>query len=92
MKREPNTAMLVVIFAIATLGTVVVCYQFLKEARMAQRLQQQSVAVNQRKALLQSLVMELNEYSRRDPAIIPTLDRLNMRPRPATNSASAANE
>ena len=86
MKRDPYTAMLVVVFAIVTMGSVVLCYQYLKDSRKLRYLQEQTARVNQRKSLMQSLALEMNEYARRNPAMNPVLERLNMRMRAATNA------
>ncbi len=88
MKRDHAGTVLVLALAISTAATAAICYQYLKASRDFRFLQAQTVKINQKRAGMQALAIDLNDYARRNPALEPLLEKLNIRLRPTTNAAS----
>jgi hypothetical protein len=89
MKRDVLAIGLVSVLIAATLATVGMCYMYLKTAQRVREMQTGLNQVNHRRQVIQSMAMDLNEYARRNPTIIPLLQELNLRPRSSTNAAPA---
>ena len=86
MKRDLLTSILALILLASSLAAAGTCYKFWRVSQEHRHLQSVVAQVNQRKALVNSFVLELNEYSLRNPAIAPLLDQLNLRLRLTTNT------
>jgi hypothetical protein len=89
MKRDVLAIGLVSVLIAATLATVGMCYMYLKTAQGVRHMQAGPLhKVNQRRQIIQAMAMDLNEYAKRNPAIIPLLQELQLRPRASTNAAA----
>lgn len=86
MKRDLLTSILALILLATSLAAAGSCYKFWRVSQEHRYLQSVVAQVNQRKALVNSFVVELNEYSLRNSAITPMLDQLNLRLRLTTNT------
>jgi hypothetical protein len=64
---------------------------YLKTAQEVRTMQTGITEVNRRRQAVQALAIDLNEYAKRNRAIIPLLEQLNLRPRLATNVVAATN-
>lgn len=90
MKRDLLTTILALTLLATSLAAAAMCYKFLRLSQEHRALQNVVAQVNQRRALVQSFVVELNEYSLRNPAINPLLEQMNLRLRLTTNSIPAS--
>ena len=90
MKRDLLTSILALILLAASLAAAGTCYKFWRASQEHRALQGVVSQVGQRKALINSFAIELNEYSLRNPAITPMLEQLNLRLRLTTNTVSAS--
>ena|SRR5437899_6085098 len=79
MKKEPFAAFLVGTFSVCAVASVVLATNFWFSARALRRLQPQAMAYQARLSLAQSLLNETLEYSKRNPAINPLLQSLNLK-------------
>jgi hypothetical protein len=89
MKRDVLNTVLAVVLLGSSLMTAGMCYKFLKLSHEYRFLQDQVARVNQRRALLNTYAVELNEYSIRNPSLTPLLDQMNLRLRAVTNTVSS---
>lgn len=62
----------------------ILSYRFIQITREQNRLKMQYNAVNGKTQLLQQLLSEALEYSRKDPTIDPLLEKIGVKTRPAT--------
>lgn len=90
MKRDVLAIGLVGVVMLSTLATVGMCYWYLKTARDV-RYQQNAMkdlnrGIARNRQALQSLALDLNSYARRNPAIVPLLEQMNLRMDLPTNS------
>ena len=86
MKRDYLTTILALVLLATSLAASAMCYKFWRISQENRMLQNVVGQVNQRRALVNSFVVELNEYSLRNPAITPMLDQMNLRLRLTTNT------
>lgn len=86
MKRDILSPFLTVVLFLMTAATALAGYQYLKGMQQMRMLQEHVNLAGQRRAAIQAMAFELNEYARRDPSIEPLLERVGMRGRPNTNS------
>ena len=77
--------MLVVSLFIAAAISAVFAIRYVFETRSLRQIQSTVVAINNRLAFAQSLLNDTLEYSKRNPAIDPLLQSLNMK----TNSVAS---
>jgi hypothetical protein len=92
MKKDVLAIGLVGVVMISTLATVGMCYWYLKTSRDVRYQQSAMTDINRGMArnrqALQSLALDLNNYARRNPAIIPLLEQMNLRMDLPTNSVA----
>jgi hypothetical protein len=86
MNRDPVSMILAGLLLVSVTATAGLCYWYLQCTRHNQQAQAQIAQLNANRARMQSLANESAEYARRNPAIIPVLQTLGMRPRSETNS------
>lgn len=77
---------LVAVLFVSAVVTGAMCYVYLKTSRAVRVTQYQMAQINRNKQVLQALAIDLNEYSRRNPAIIPLLEQASLRIRTSTNA------
>lgn len=83
MKRETLASLLVATVLLSVLATSFFCFRSVQLGRLQRRYQQEAGAINQNRVVLQRLVAECLEYSRKNPAILPVLESVGVRPRAA---------
>jgi hypothetical protein len=88
MKRDTVSILLVTIFIATTATASWMCYWFLKASRDLRNVQAVMAYNDQRRAAIQSLAIDLGEYSKTHPAINPMLEQIGLRARQTTNSIS----
>ncbi len=81
-------ALLTSALLLVTLSTAWLFLNYLQLAKQLRLLQSQAIAVNRSQALLQGLLTEAVEFSKRDPTLEPLLQAMGVRIR--TNAAAAA--
>jgi hypothetical protein len=90
MKRDVLAMGLVGVLLVATLATAGICYWYLLTARNVRAMQGALSTANRNQQVMQALAIEVNEYAKRNRAIIPLLEDLNLRQRvPMTNAPAA---
>lgn len=89
MKRDLLTSILALVLLATSLATAAMGYKFVKMSHQFGVLQKKFAEVNQNRAVFQNFAVELNEYSLRNPAINPLLDKMGLRLRVVTNNAPA---
>ncbi|HEV2392022.1 MAG TPA: hypothetical protein VG146_06625 [Verrucomicrobiae bacterium] len=87
MRNSPLTTVLLFILFLSALASLFLCWRYIAYAREFRDLQREVVAVQSRRAFIQSLASETLEYSKRNPAIDPILEGAGLIP-PNTGSTS----
>jgi hypothetical protein len=90
MKRDLLTSILALILLASSLAAAAMWYKYLRISQQNRAMHTYVAQINQRRGLVNSFVVELNEYSLRDPAITPLLDKMNFRLRLTTNTIPVA--
>jgi len=83
MKRESIATLLVATVFLLVLATTFFCFRTVQLGRTQRRYQQEASAINQNRLVLQRLVAECLDYSRKNQAILPVLDSVGVRARAA---------
>jgi hypothetical protein len=86
MKRDLLTSILALVLLASSLAAAAMWYKYLRLSQLNRAMHNRVAFLNQRRALVNSFVVELNEYSLRNPAITPLLDEMNFRLRLTTNA------
>ena len=84
MKNSPFAAVLVALLFASAVSASVFALRYAFGTRALRQIQSQVVAVNNSLAFAQSLLNDTLEYSKRNPAIDPLLQSMNMK----TNSVA----
>ena len=89
MKRDRIATTLLFCLVCSTLAAAAMAYEYLRASRQLRALQNDAAHIGQNQLAMQALALDLNDYARRNPAIEPLLEKLNMRARGTTNSTPA---
>jgi hypothetical protein len=89
MKSNPLGPFLVGVFVACALVVAWLSLKYFFSMREFAKLNIRAVSINNTRTAVQSLANEAAEYSRRNPAIDPLLERFDVKPR-GTNAAPAA--
>ena len=89
MKNNPFAATLVCLLFISAAISATFAIRYAFWTRDARRLQPRVMAINNTMALAQSLLNDTLEYSKRNPAIDPLLQSLNMKTNPVPSAAAS---
>jgi hypothetical protein len=87
MKNSPLASVLLVLLACAALGSLILCGMYIHTTRELRSLQSDAAAINQKQGYMNSLAGDLIEYSKRNPAIDPLLESINLKPRTGGTAA-----
>ena len=90
MKRDLLTSILALILLASSLAAAAMWYKYLRVSQQNRAMHNYVAQLPQRRNLVNSFLVELNEYSLRNPAITPLLDRMNFRLRLTTNTIPVA--
>ena len=90
MKRDYLTTILALVLLASSLAASAMCYKFWRLSQENRMLQLTVAQVTQKRNLVNSFIVELNEYSLKNPQITPLLDQLNFRLRLTTNTIPVA--
>jgi hypothetical protein len=88
-KSSPLTAVLVSVLLALSVFVVGLALSYVLNVRTLHRLQARAFAINNDRAVLQALVADCAEYSKRNPAMEPLLQSLGQRSRQAAPAGSA---
>jgi len=84
MKKQPLILTLMVVLFINAVATPILSYRFIQITRELNRLKSQYNAVNGNTQLLQQMLSESIEYSKKNPALDPVLERIGVKAKPTT--------
>jgi len=95
MKNSPLATVLLVLLACAAIGSLLLCWTYIKTTRELRMLQSRVADVNAKQQFMNLLVNDVLEYSKRNPQIDPILENSGIKPKPggsapATNSPGKA--
>jgi hypothetical protein len=88
MKNSPLTKALLVLVVVVSLWSVYTCLLYNSKSRELRMMQTQVGIINYRQQVVQALLAEAMEYSKKNPAIDPILEAAGAKP-PRTNPPSA---
>lgn len=89
MKNSPLTKALLVLVVVISLWSVYYCMSYVSKSRELRTMQSQVAFLNFRQQLVNTLVTEAVEYSKKNPAIDPILEGIGVKPA-KTNPPAAA--
>jgi Tfp pilus assembly protein PilX len=87
MKNNPMTTVLLGVLTLSALASVVLCLLFTTNTRQRNLLQSQATSIMNKRTIVNALVNDAVEYSKKNQAINPLLESVGFKP---GNSASAA--
>ena len=92
MKNNSLTAILLGALTLSALASVVLCWIFIANACELRTLETQTAFINNNRAVINQLLNDSIEYSRKNPAMIPVLESVGWKPEksPLTTSAKPA--
>ena len=90
MRSNPLGPFLVGVFVACALVVAWLSSKYYFSMKEFTKLNIRAVSINNTRSAVQSLANEAVEYSRRNPAIDPLLERFDIKPR-GTNAAAAGN-
>ena len=90
MKNNPLTTILLVALAVSAIWSVVLCIQFIRNARELGAMQGEVAAIGSHEGIDQAILNEALAYSTNHPAMVPVLESLGFKKAPATPPATAA--
>jgi hypothetical protein len=80
MQKNPLIAGLLGALLLASLAILVLGLGFEYHARQLRRMEPQLVSIQKNKVVLDGLAMDCLEYSKRNPAIMPILTQVGLKP------------
>jgi hypothetical protein len=80
MKSSGLTTILNGALLVCLAGCMIFCFQYIMLAREVRRFNADMAGINARRTALQSLVAECVEYSKKNPAILPVLETVGIKP------------
>ncbi len=86
MKNSPLTTILLLALTVSALASVIMCWAYISKTRELRALETQTAFINQNRAVINALLNDTIEYSKRNPAMIPVLESVGWK----TGGAAAA--
>ncbi len=80
MKNNPMTTVLLGVLTISALLSVGFCWRYISNARELRMLQVQATMINNNRATINALAIDVVEYSKKNQAIDPILESLGLKP------------
>ena len=80
MKNTPLTTILLGVLTLSAIASIVLCWLYISNTRELRTLQAQAAQINNNRALINALAIDVVEYSKTHPAIDPILESFNMKP------------
>ena len=86
MKNSPLTTVLLGALTLSALASIGLCYGYISKSRQIHALHDQTVSMNNNRAVINALLNDTIEYSKRNPAIVPVLESVGWKSpaKPAT--------
>jgi hypothetical protein len=88
MKNSPLTTILLVLAVIAAPSATGLCYIYISTTRELRDSQAKVAQINNSRMLINSLVGDLVEYSKKNPAIDPILESAGIKPKAGAAAAT----
>ncbi len=88
MKNSPLTTILLVVAAIAAIASLGLSYLYIKNGRELREAQAKVAQINNSRMLINALVGETVEYSKKNPAIDPILESAGIKPKAGAAAAT----
>jgi hypothetical protein len=88
MKRQPLVLTLMAVLFINAVAAPCMSLRFIQITREINRLKSQYNVVTGKTQLLQQLLSEALDYSRKDPTIDPLLEKIGVKPKPTPPAAT----
>ncbi len=89
MKNSPIATILLVLLVISALGSVVLCWSYITNARELRNLQAQAAMINNNRAYITALVSDVLEYSKKNKDVDPILEAIGAKPKAGAATATA---
>ena len=89
MKSDPLTGTLVGVLAVSVLLSGYYFYSYVKNTREVRQSQGVLMNINARRQAMNSLVLDVMEYSKTHPAIDPLLEATGLKPKPGAPAPAA---
>ncbi|MGO8931505.1 MAG: hypothetical protein ACLQU3_32020 [Limisphaerales bacterium] len=89
MKNNPMTTVLLGVLTLSALASVVLCLLFTTNTRQKNLLQSQATAIINKRTIINALVNDVVEYSKKNQAIDPILDSVGLKPGKSTPAATS---
>jgi len=86
MKNNPLSAILIGALTLSALASVVLCWVYISNTRELRRLETQTAFINNNRAVINALLNDTIEYSKRNAAMVPVLESVGWK---SGNSAAA---
>jgi len=83
MNKSPLTTILTGVLALSALTSLVLCYLYIQYTRETRMLQGSAPQIIMKQNMLVPLVNDAIEYSKKNPAILPVLEAVGIKPQPA---------
>ena len=80
MKNNPLTTVLLGVLTVSTLLSVGFCWRYISNTRELRSLQTQANLINNNRTMITALANDTVEYSKKNPAIDPILESVNLKP------------
>jgi len=80
MKNSPLLTILLGALVLSALASAVMCCMFISTTRQLRTLETQNALINNNRAVVNSLLNDTIEYSKRNPAILPVLESVGWKP------------
>ena len=88
MKNSPITSILLAVVAISAVWSVILCLQYINNARAIRQLQTQVANIQYRQNAFQALVGDVAEYGKTHPQIDTILDSIGAKRNVSATSAA----
>jgi Tfp pilus assembly protein PilX len=89
MKNNPMSTVLLGVLTLSALASVVLCLLFTTNTRQKNLLQSQATAIINKRTIINALVNDVVEYSKKNQAIDPILDSVGLKPGKSTPAATS---
>jgi len=89
MKNSPLATVLLALLACAALGSLILCYTYIRTNRELRFLKSSVGQVQMKQRGIQMLTYDLMEYSKRNPQIDPLLEKYKLKPTNTVTNGSA---
>jgi hypothetical protein len=93
MKNSPLTTILMAALLISAVASAVMCMMYVSSTREIHSLEAEAAFINNNRAVVNALLNDTIEYSKRNPAMVPILESVGVKPNnnaPASTTSKSA--